>query len=34
MAFHRIWSTDWFMHKEEEIQRALKAFQEELRRRR
>jgi very-short-patch-repair endonuclease len=26
--FHRIWSTDWFMRKEEEIQRAMKAFQE------
>jgi hypothetical protein len=26
--FHRIWSTDWFMRKEEEIQRALRAFQE------
>jgi very-short-patch-repair endonuclease len=25
--FHRIWSTDWFMRKEEEIQRAMKAFQ-------
>jgi len=25
--FHRIWSTDWFMRKEDEIQRALKAFQ-------
>jgi REase_MTES_1575 len=26
--FHRIWSTDWFMRKEEEIQRAMKAFHE------
>ena len=26
--FHRIWSTDWFMRKEGEIQRALKSFQE------
>ena len=26
--FHRIWSTDWFMRKEDEIQRALKAFGE------
>jgi very-short-patch-repair endonuclease len=25
--FHRIWSTDWFMRKEDEIQRAAKAFQ-------
>jgi REase_MTES_1575 len=25
--FHRIWSTDWFMRKEEEIQRAIKAYQ-------
>ena len=25
--FHRIWSTDWFMRKEEEIQRAIKAFE-------
>jgi very-short-patch-repair endonuclease len=26
--FHRIWSTDWFMRKEEEIGRATKAFRE------
>jgi very-short-patch-repair endonuclease len=26
--FHRIWSTDWFMRKEEEIDRATKAFRE------
>lgn len=26
--FHRIWSTDWFLRKEEEIQRTMKAFQE------
>lgn len=26
--FHRIWSTDWFIRKEEEIQRATKAFKE------
>jgi REase_MTES_1575 len=26
--FHRIWSTDWFMRKEEEIQRAMASFQE------
>lgn len=25
--FHRIWSTDWFMRREEEIQRALQAFE-------
>lgn len=24
--FHRIWSTDWFMRKDEEIDRALRAF--------
>jgi very-short-patch-repair endonuclease len=28
--FHRIWSTDWFMRKEDEIQRALKAFGESV----
>ena len=26
--FHRIWSTDWFMHKNEEVERAMKAFGE------
>ncbi len=26
--FHRIWSTDWFMHKSEEVERAMKAFDE------
>jgi very-short-patch-repair endonuclease len=26
--FHRIWSTDWFMRREEEIQRAIKAYWE------
>ena len=26
--FHRIWSTDWFLRKEEEIKRAVAAFQE------
>jgi len=26
--FHRIWSTDWFMRKEEEIQRTMNAFHE------
>jgi very-short-patch-repair endonuclease len=24
--FHRIWSTDWFMRKEQEVERAIKAF--------
>lgn len=24
--FHRIWSTDWFLRKEEEIERAIKAY--------
>ena len=28
--FHRIWSTDWFMRKEDEIQRALGAFKESV----
>jgi len=26
--FHRIWSTDWFLRKEEEVKRALAAFDE------
>jgi hypothetical protein len=26
--FHRIWSTDWFMRKDEEIQRAARAFRD------
>ena len=26
-TFHRIWSTDWFLHREEEIQRAWHAYQ-------
>jgi len=26
--FHRIWSTDWFMHKDDEVRRAVGAFQE------
>jgi very-short-patch-repair endonuclease len=26
--FHRIWSTDWFLRKEEEVKRALAAFQD------
>ncbi|MBI3695176.1 MAG: DUF4011 domain-containing protein [Acidobacteria bacterium] len=25
--FHRIWSTDWFMRKEDEVKRAMQAFQ-------
>jgi hypothetical protein len=25
--FHRIWSTDWFMRKSEEVDRAVKAFE-------
>jgi very-short-patch-repair endonuclease len=25
-TFHRIWSTDWFMRKDEEVERALRAF--------
>jgi very-short-patch-repair endonuclease len=28
--FHRIWSTDWFMRKDEEIQRATKAFEDAI----
>jgi very-short-patch-repair endonuclease len=28
--FHRIWSTDWFMRKEDEIQRAQRAFNESV----
>jgi hypothetical protein len=26
--FHRIWSTDWFIRKEDEIRRAMKAFED------
>jgi hypothetical protein len=26
-TFHRIWSTDWFMRREEEVDRAVQAFQ-------
>jgi hypothetical protein len=26
--FHRIWSTDWFLRKEDEIRRAMKAFED------
>lgn len=29
--FHRIWSTDWFTRKSEEIERACKAFEEAVR---
>lgn len=29
--FHRIWSTDWFMRKEDEIKRAMEAFQSAVR---
>ena len=29
--FHRIWSTDWFLRREDEVQRALVAFNEALR---
>src|SRR5690606_22893769 len=29
--FHRIWSTDWFMRREEEVQRTLQAFENALR---
>ena len=25
--FHRIWSTDWFMRKQDELERTMKAFQ-------
>ncbi|GAC1427854.1 MAG: hypothetical protein NVS1B11_17950 [Terriglobales bacterium] len=25
--FHRIWSTDWFMRKEEEVKRVMRSFQ-------
>ncbi len=30
-SFHRIWSTDWFNNREEEIQRAISAFKEAVR---
>jgi very-short-patch-repair endonuclease len=30
--FHRIWSTDWFVRREEEIERAVAAFQDAVRR--
>jgi very-short-patch-repair endonuclease len=29
--FHRIWSTDWFYHREQEIERALSSFKEAVR---
>ncbi len=29
--FHRIWSTDWFLRREEEIERLIKAFDEAVR---
>jgi len=29
--FHRIWSTDWFMRKEDEIRRVMKAFEDAVR---
>ncbi len=29
--FHRIWSTDWFYHREQEIERAIAAYQEAVR---
>lgn len=29
--FHRIWSTDWFMHKEEEVNRTLAAYRNAVR---
>jgi very-short-patch-repair endonuclease len=28
--FHRIWSTDWFYHREEEVERAFSAYEEAL----
>jgi len=29
--FHRIWSTDWFFHREQEIERAISAYEEAVR---
>jgi very-short-patch-repair endonuclease len=26
--FHRIWSTDWFLHRDAEVERAVKAYQD------
>jgi very-short-patch-repair endonuclease len=31
-TFHRIWSTDWFRHREREVERAVAAFDDALRR--
>lgn len=31
-SFHRIWSTDWFLHRQEEVQRALDAYKKALER--
>ena len=31
MEVHRIWSTDWFMHKEEEVNRTLAAYRNAVR---
>jgi len=31
-TFHRIWSTDWFWRREEEIERAWSAYQAALKR--
>ena len=30
--FHRIWSTDWFNHREEEVERSVAAYNDALRR--
>ena len=30
--FHRIWSTDWFYHREQEVERAIAAYEEAVRR--
>jgi len=29
--FHRIWSTDWFLHREDEVRRTLEAYREAVR---
>jgi very-short-patch-repair endonuclease len=29
--FHRVWSTDWFYHREQEIERAIAAYEEAVR---
>jgi len=29
-TFHRIWSTDWFLHRQEEVQRAVEAYKKAL----